>query len=319
MSAAIHDRPATMPMTIIGGYLGAGKTTLVNEFLAATGGRRVAVVVNDFGSVNIDAALVRSRSEDTLELANGCVCCSLSDGMPAVMERLSAMAPRPDHVLVEVSGVGDPAAVAGWGDHPGFRRNGVLVCADVETVRDRAADRWVGDTVLKQLRAAGTLLLTKADLAGPSRTSEVRRWVADIAEGARIVGDRASVVAMLDQGFHPGSEPAAPSAGEADDHASNHTSWTVRGHGTVRAETLRNLLSGLPAEVVRVKGVVATTAAPDRWTVVHATGSRVDLGDGGPRATAGEPSTLVVIVSGPADREPGYLAELRRVLAAGTR
>lgn len=73
MSAAIHDRPAMMPMTIIGGCLGAGKTTLVNEFLAAAGGRRVAVVVNDFGSVNIDAALVRSRSEDTLELANGCV------------------------------------------------------------------------------------------------------------------------------------------------------------------------------------------------------------------------------------------------------
>ncbi len=82
------------------------------------------MVVNDFGALNVDADLVRSRSEDTLELSNGCVCCSLADGMAAVMERLRAMDPPPDQVVVEVSGVGDPSKVAGWGDHPGFRRNG---------------------------------------------------------------------------------------------------------------------------------------------------------------------------------------------------
>ncbi len=141
-------------MTVLGGYLGAGKTTLVNELLAGAVGQRVAVVVNDFGAVNVDADLVRSRSEDTLELSNGCVCCNLADGMAVVMERLRAMEPPPDRVLVEVSGVGNPAVVAGWGDHPGFRRDGVLVCADVETIRDHVSDRWVGDTVMEQLVGA---------------------------------------------------------------------------------------------------------------------------------------------------------------------
>lgn len=347
------------PMTVIGGYLGAGKTTLVNEILAAAGGRRVAVVVNDFGSVNIDAALIRSRSEDTLELSNGCVCCSLADGMAAVMERLAAMTPRPEHVLVEVSGVGDPAAVAAWGDHPGFRRGGVLVCADVETVRAGAADRWVGDTVVRQLCAAGTLLLTKTDLAGPERTAAVRRWAAGIAGAARITHDRQAVIAMLDEGFRPapagappaatgaepastetspattvtagaapagtgaepgGSEPAGAQAGgaAAGGHAAAHTSWTIRGHGTVPEDALRALLAALPARVVRVKGIVTTTAAPARRTVVHAAGGRVEFTDGGPRASADEPPALVVIVSGPADREPRQVADLRRLLDPGT-
>ena len=82
-------------MTVLGGYLGAGKTTLINDLLSRAENQRVAVVVNDFGALNIDAELVRSRSEDTLELSNGCVCCSLADGMAAVMERLRPWTRRP--------------------------------------------------------------------------------------------------------------------------------------------------------------------------------------------------------------------------------
>lgn len=170
-------------------------------------------MVNDFGAVNVDADLVRSRSEDTLELSNGCVCCNLADGMVAVMERPRAMDPSPDQVLVEVSVVGNPAVVAGWGDHPGFRHNGVLVGADVETVRARASDRWVGDTVTEQLVSADAVLLTKTDLVTPARVEEVRRWVAGLVPGAKILVNRADVSGMFAAGF---AAPTTTSPDQAD-------------------------------------------------------------------------------------------------------
>jgi G3E family GTPase len=306
-------------MTVLGGYLGAGKTTLVNELLAGAVGQRVAVVVNDFGAVNIDADLVRSRSEDTLELSNGCVCCDLADGMAAVMERLRSMDPPPDRVLVEVSGVGNPAAVAGWGDHPGFRRGGVLVCADVETIRDHASDRWVGDTVTGQLTGADMVLVTKTDLVTPERVGEVRRWVADVARGATVIEDRAEVAAMLATGSAPPTPPP-DEAGERVDgtsgaHADTHRTWSWTWQGSVDPEELRRLMEALPVEVVRVKGTVRTTGVADTRTLVQVVGRRVQLVDDGPWDAAEGPSKLVVIAAGaPAVGEPGFVTALRRTL-----
>ena len=251
--------------TVLGGYLGAGKTTLLNEVLAATRGRRVAVVVNDFGSVNVDADLVGSRAEDTLELSDGCVCCSLSDGMATVLERLRALEPAPEHVLVEVSGVGDPAAVAGWGDHPGFHRNGIVVCADVGTVRERAADRWVGDTVVRQLRAADTVLLTRADLAGPDRVEAVAAWVAQVAPAAEVVRDRQAVVAGLDRGFGlPQPSPTGPGPEQPDAHLSVHRSWSMQGPGPVDGPRPARVRASAPSppSLVRPSGAGSAGLRP---------------------------------------------------------
>ena len=309
-------------MTVLGGYLGAGKTTLINDLLARAEGQRVAVVVNDFGALNVDADLVRSRSEDTLELSNGCVCCSLADGMPAVMERLRAMDPPPDQVVVEVSGVGDPSVVAGWGDHPGFRRNGVLVCADVISIRDHAADKWVGDTVRGQLAGAEVVLLTKTDLATAEQVTEVGTWVAAAAPAARVLEDRSSVSALVSSGF--ATSPRVQERGDERDadeprHAAEHASWAIEWTAPVDPEHLRSLMQALPDEVVRAKGVVRTAGAVEARTLVHVVGGRVELEDDGPWGESTRSSELVVIVARPLaepDEEPEFVTALRRALGA---
>ena len=99
---------APIDLAVIGGYLGAGKTTVVNAILQAPHGRRIAVLVNDFGAVNIDARLVRARGDDVIELDNGCICCTIGGALVDALTRVATRDVRPELLLVEASGVADP-------------------------------------------------------------------------------------------------------------------------------------------------------------------------------------------------------------------
>lgn len=301
-------------MTVLGGYLGAGKTTLLNDLLArGDDGERVAVVVNDFGDVTVDATLVRSRSRDTLELANGCVCCSLRDGMAAVMDRLRAMTPPPARVLVEVSGVGDPAAVAGWGDHPGFERRGVVVCADVLSVRTLARDRWVADTVVAQLRGADVVLLTKRDLATAEQAAAVRDWITSLVPSATVLDERAELARLPHRGVPRAPGPPGRPAPEPTDHAAVHATWSIDLPRAPRADVVRRVLGALPTEVVRAKGVLRLADRPGRRTVVQLAAGRVTVYDDGRWDDHPDAGSLVVITRGDGDATP-VVDRLRRDL-----
>ncbi|RUA25291.1 MAG: hypothetical protein DSY73_02100 [Actinobacteria bacterium] len=169
-----------LPLTVVGGYLGAGKTTLINALLADPAGERIAVLVNDFGDIDIDARLMDSDDADVMSLTNGCICCSLADGFAEALDRIRDLAGRIDRVVIEVSGVGDPRKVAQWGHVPGFTLDGVVVLVDAKTVRERSRDRYVGETVLAQLAGADLVVVTRADLLDDTVTSEVERWLADM-------------------------------------------------------------------------------------------------------------------------------------------
>ena len=135
-----------VPVTVVAGYLGAGKTTLINELLRHDHGRRLAVLVNDFGAVNIDAALIADHDGQTISLKNGCVCCSIADELGDALDRVLALEPAPDQIVIEASGVADPANVAAYGQGwPGCRLDAVVVLADAETVQAKSRDQFVGE------------------------------------------------------------------------------------------------------------------------------------------------------------------------------
>jgi G3E family GTPase len=177
-----------LPTIVVGGYLGAGKTTLVNHLLRHADGRRIAVMVNDFGEIGIDADLIESQDGDVLNLAGGCVCCSVGSDLIGALAALPARMPPPDLILIETSGVALPGSVA---RSVRLARNievdGVVVLADAEAIRSRAQDRYVGDTVLQQLRDADLLVLNKVELLEADALSALREWLAGQAPRARIV------------------------------------------------------------------------------------------------------------------------------------
>ncbi len=176
---------ASIPVTVIGGYLGAGTTTLVNHLLREAGsrprdagGRRLAVLVNDFGALPIDADLIESSDGDTISIAGGCVCCSFGSDLLAALQQLGRRDPPPDHLLIEASGVALPGAVAdAVGLLQRFALDGVVVLADAETVRERAADRYLGDTILRQLAAADLVILSRIDLVDAAVLPPLLDWL----------------------------------------------------------------------------------------------------------------------------------------------
>ena len=186
---------ATIPTTIIAGYLGAGKTTLVNQLLRTANGLRIAVLVNDFGDINIDADLIESRDGDVIALAGGCVCCSFGSDLMAGLQKLTQLPLPPQHLLIEINGVALPSAVASsLRLARDVQLQTIVVLVDAETIVAKIADRFVGDTVLAQLQAAHLLVLNKSDLIAADAIVALTDRLAAINPRAACVSAQRSVV-----------------------------------------------------------------------------------------------------------------------------
>src|ERR1700749_1418821 len=164
----------TVPVVLVAGFLGAGKTTVVNHLLAKAGGKRIAAVVNDFGSINIDAELIAGASDGVVSLSNGCICCSLEGDLLRTLSTLLRRDPQPELIVIETSGVADPADVVRNLMDPVIWRE-----APLETVLC-VVDAAIGvarldDALLKsQIRAADVVALSKTDLAEATNGARVR-------------------------------------------------------------------------------------------------------------------------------------------------
>jgi G3E family GTPase len=303
----------TLPTVVVGGYLGAGKTTLVNHLLRHAAGRRIAVMVNDFGEIGIDADLVESRDDDVMNLAGGCVCCAFGSDLIGALMALPERDPRPDLVLIETSGVALPGSVArSVRLAPGIEVDGVVVLADAETVRARADDPYVGDTVRQQLAEADLLILNKVELVSADALAGLRGWIASVAPRARIVEtSEARVPPELVIGLHDGDAgtPREAAAGglltgggrriaAPPAAAALFESASFEIDATVDAQALGRALADPSLWLVRAKGIVRDRDG--RWTVLQAVGPRV-------RVTAADEAAL---------RSPGSRG---RVVAIGLR
>ena len=154
-----------IPFTVIGGFLGSGKTSLLNHVLSHAKGRRLYAMVNDFGALNIDAELVASQNGNQIALSNGCVCCSIGDDFTRALFSLLQEDPLPDHIIVEASGVADPARIAAFASiDRQLRFNGVATLVDATAYQMHAHDPHLADNYAQQIKAADVLLISKTDL-----------------------------------------------------------------------------------------------------------------------------------------------------------
>jgi G3E family GTPase len=241
-----------IPLSVIGGFLGAGKTTLINHLLR-TATRRYGVLVNDFGAIAIDAALIDSRDGETVALTNGCVCCGMSGDLGDGLVRLAAREPAIEHVIVETSGVSDPWRVAELAlVEPGFGLEPIVVVADASAVETQLLDRWVADTVRGQLLAAEVIVLNKADRA--ECLEGARAAIRTIRPEVPLIETRQGMLSEAALQF-----AASPRRRFRADAPSEHAfrTWHFVPAGPFDRDRLRALLSTLPASVLRVKGFCA--------------------------------------------------------------
>lgn len=245
-----------VPVTLIGGYLGAGKTTVVNRLLARTD-RPVAVLVNDVGEIAIDRRLIARRHADAIELTDGCICCSLSEGLANAFDRIRARATPPDHLLIELSGVADPTQVVPWARSTGFRLDAVVVLADAEHVVERLDDPRIGPLIHRQLGAADVILVTRTDLVDDDHLARAVARLEDEAGACPVLpaSEPEVVAGLLDTATRrPGGVATTPPPTLFD----RHRATTIPLPDPISFDDLHDLLSDLGPEVVRAKGVART-------------------------------------------------------------
>ena len=210
------------PFTVIGGFLGAGKTTLVNRILSAANGTRYAVLVNDFGQINVDADLIASHDGQTMALTNGCICCAMADSFVQTMLTLMQAPEAFDHVIVEASGVAQPGKIMDFARlDPLLDPDAVVTLIDTETLTDRLADPLIAESVAGQIRSADILVLTKGDLAGPDAIRRAQAETIALNPSApRVVAPatQIDIAPLIGSMRAPDAAPAAP-----DGHAHFHS------------------------------------------------------------------------------------------------
>ena len=337
-----------VPVTVITGFLGSGKTTLIRHLMQNPAGKRLAVLVNEFGDVGVDGDILKAcadescPAENIVELANGCICCTVADSFIPTIEALLALPVRPDHILIETSGLALPKPLLKAFDWPGIRSritvDGVIALADAEAVADgrfapdvaavdaqRAADESLDhETPLSevfedQIACADIVLLSKADLASPEQLAKARAIIA--AEAPRCP----PMIDMIEGRIDPQVILGLGAAAEDDLNArpSHHDGEDYHDH-----EDFESLVIDLPEiadpdllaqriaqvalaqDVLRIKGYVAVTGKPMRL-LVQAVGARVRTQYDRPwRADEPRQSRLVVIAEHDALDLPALLRGL---------
>jgi cobalamin biosynthesis protein CobW len=340
---------AKIPVTVITGFLGAGKTTLIRHLMQNPQGKRLAILVNEFGTVGVDGDILKSCAdemcpvENIVELANGCICCTVADDFIPTIEALMAMPRRPDHILIETSGLALPKPLLKAFDWPAIRSkitvDGVIALADAEAVAagrfapdveavetQRAADPSLDhETPLSevfedQILCADLILLSKADLAGDAGLQAARDVIA--AELTRPVPMLPMTDGIIDPrvilGLNAAAEDdlaARPSHhdGEDDHEHDDFASVVIDLPEVSDPEALAAALQRLATEqhVLRAKGHVAVAGKPLRL-LVQAVGARVRMQYDRPWGQEPRRSQLVVI----AEHDDIHEAAIRKVLGA---
>ncbi len=268
--------PPSLPVTLIGGYLGAGKTTLVNRLLRQANGLRFAVLVNDFGELPIDADLIESKDGNVISIAGGCVCCSYGSDLMEALLAIEKLSPTLDALLIETSGVALPVAIAqSLQLVAGCALDGIVVLADAEMIKKRGRDQYLGDTIARQLASADIIILNKTDLVSPEVLADTRKWLIEMAPSSRLV-ETIDADIQLSAVLGIGTERWAEERGEVHPQTT-HQSAVFPVEHPVNPEQLAKMLVTPDLDLIRVKGFV--TSADGIRHLLQVVGQRWQIAD----------------------------------------
>ncbi len=256
------DALGRTPVTIITGFLGSGKTTLLNHILASGRFGRVAALVNDFGEVGIDGALVASVADEVVQLTNGCICCTINGDLLSAAERVLALEPAIDRIVVETTGVADPLPVGLTFLQTELAARTVLEAViTVVDCANFALDLFQSDAAMAQIVHGDVTVLNKTDLVGPERIESLERRIAVIKPRARILRAVRGVVPLEAVIEAPAPEPEHLRAATHEHHhhltADGFTAESFRVGAPLSGGRFQAWLDrGLPPEVFRAKGLL---------------------------------------------------------------
>lgn len=257
-----------LPVTIITGFLGSGKTTLLNQILQNDYNQKVAVLVNEFGDINIDSQLLVSYDDDMVELSNGCICCTINEGLVEAVTRILSRGEKVERLIIETTGVADPLPIILTFVGSDFREfihlDSVITLIDAETF---TPEHFNSEVAYKQIAYGDILLLNKTDLASREQLTALETYIASIKNNPRIIHTQYAQVPLpliLDVGLT--ATDNLPEA-EHHEHHHHHHSHHLEADGFVSLSFKSDkpfdvykfqkfLNEGLPIEVFRAKGIV---------------------------------------------------------------
>lgn len=265
MSSDLHQPSLPIPIILIGGYLGSGKTTYLNRLLSEAHGRKLAVLVNDFGAINIDARLVEGSVDDVVALQNGCICCSLAMGMQSAILKVLKRDVKPEAIVIEASGVADPGEVAKILSDEAMRPFAslelIISMLDCENLASYQPAEL--KLIREQLRYSGIVMLTKIEQASAADMSHAKELAHEMNAGAVIVDD---YLQILNLDLLLGTKQAAVKINHDDSpntQANNlFKSWNFSASAPMSEAEFQQVLNELPPNTVRGKGFVSLKGYP---------------------------------------------------------